>query len=277
VRGEPAISIRDRRRDGGFALILVLWTLVLVAFITAHLVSSGRTEVRIAGNIAANAMAEAAAEGATYQAIFNLMNPQPEARWTLDGTAHEFAIGNCRVTAVVNDEAGRINPNLAPPALMEALLQASGSDAATARRLAGSIGDWVGAPAIPRTPDALDAEYRQAGLDYAPPGEPVETIDELERVIGMTPEIFAAIRPHLSPFAPLQPVLAHADPVVAAAMAQIGAAQTNARTPPANVLNARIEVSAICPNGARLRQTAVARVVPASRSYAVLAWRRETE
>src|SRR5437773_2437588 len=41
------------RRNGGFALIIVLWTLVLIGFIVAHLTASGRTEIRIAGNRAA--------------------------------------------------------------------------------------------------------------------------------------------------------------------------------------------------------------------------------
>jgi Tfp pilus assembly protein PilX len=60
------------RRNGGFALIIVLWTLVLIGFIVAHLTASGRTEIRIAGNLVANSASQAAADGAIFEAIFNL-------------------------------------------------------------------------------------------------------------------------------------------------------------------------------------------------------------
>ena len=51
-------------RSRGFALLIVLWTLVLIAFVVAQVTAAGRTEIRIAGNLAANAAAQAAADGA---------------------------------------------------------------------------------------------------------------------------------------------------------------------------------------------------------------------
>src|SRR5215472_2229536 len=98
------------QRRNGFALLVVLWTLVLIAFIVAHLTASGRTEVQIARNLVADAVAEAADEGAIYSAIFNQMDPNPDQRWPLNGTARELAIGNSRVMVQLEDEAGRINP-----------------------------------------------------------------------------------------------------------------------------------------------------------------------
>ena len=86
------------RRSGGFALIIVLWACVLLALIVIHLTAAGRTELRIAGNLTANAVAQAAADGAIYQAIFNLLDPQPDDRWPLDGSTHEVQVGDSRVT-----------------------------------------------------------------------------------------------------------------------------------------------------------------------------------
>src|SRR5262245_45086464 len=110
IRRLPAIS-SDDRHHAGFALILVLWTLVLVAFIVAHLTASGRTEIRIAGNLVSNSVAEAAADGAIYEAIFNLSDPRPEARWPIDGSARKLAIGRSEVTLRLEDEASWINPS----------------------------------------------------------------------------------------------------------------------------------------------------------------------
>ena len=275
--GSPRPVRTDCRRSGGFALIIVLWTLVLIAFIFAQLTSSGRTEIRIAGNLVANAQAEAALDGAVFQTIFNLSDASPERRWPLDGTARELAVGDSRVSVRIEDEAARINPNLASPALLEALLGAAGLDRESAQRLVAAIREWIGAPLAVRPKDAVSADYRAAGLDYEPPGAPLETIGELGRVLGMTPAVLAAIRPHLSLFGPPQPDASHADPVVTAILAAgapgnpIAASPRNPQAP--DVVTARITADADGPGNARVRHVAVVRVgqmLPGG--YAILAW-----
>ncbi len=263
-------------RSGGFALLIVLWTLVLVAFIVAHITASGRTEIRIAGNLVANAVAGAAADGAIFAAIFNLMDPRPDQRWAVDGTARELVIGDSRVTVRLEDEAGRINPSWASPALLEALLHVTGSDPASARRLAAMIAEWVGSAPVPRSQNARLAEYRAAGLDYGPPGTPLETLDELARVLGMTPAILAAIRPHLTLFGPPGPSLATADPAVAAALAEItlaDQASSSANQMPPDVLTVRIAALASSLGNGHVTRSAIVRLgemLPGG--YVVLAW-----
>ena len=253
----------------------MLWTLVLIAFIVAHLTASGRTEISIARNLVANAVAEAAADGAISVAIFNQMDPNPDQRWPLNGETHQLAIGNTRVMVQLEDEAARINPSAAPPPLLEALLRTTGSDPESARRLALAIGQWVGSTAAAQAQSA-QAEYRAAGLDYGPPGEPLETLDELGRVLGMTPAVLAAIRPHLTLFGPPQPNLAGADPIVAAALAaipQAPQAPVSGSQPPQDQLMVRITATAFGPNNARVTKSAIVRVgamLPGG--YAVLAW-----
>jgi len=265
-----------RRRSSGFALIIVLWTLVLIAFIVTHLTATGRTEIRIASNLVANAVVQAAADGAIFEAIFNLLGPQPDQRWPVDGKARELTIGNSRVTLRLEDEAWWINPNSASPALLEALLRVTGSDPESARRLANAIGEWVGSAPAPRPQNVTLPEYQAAGLDYGPPVEPLETLDELGQVLGMTPATFEAIRPHMTLFGPPQPSAATADPVVAAALAespQATAASSPAQPPP-DVLTMRITATAFGPNNARVTRSAIVRLGPVLPSgYEVLAWR----
>jgi general secretion pathway protein K len=242
----------------------VLWTLVLIAFIFAQLTASGQTEIRIAGNLVANAQAEAALDGAVFQAIFSLSDISPERRWPLDGTARELAIDDSRVMVRIEDEAARINPNLASPALLEALLRAAGSNRDSAQRLVAAIREWIGAPMADRPKEVVRADYRAAGLDYEPPGAPLETIDELGRVRGMTPTVLAAIRPHLSLFGPAHPDAAHANPVVTAILALVAPGNpipaSRRNTPAPDVLTARITADAYGPGNARVRHVAVVRV-----------------
>src|SRR5712691_11640953 len=113
--GRPHSPAAVCRGSGGFALIIVLWTLVLIAFIVAHLTASGRTEMRIAGNLVSNSVAEAAADGAIFEAIFNLSDPGPEARWPLDWSGRKLAVGQREVNLRLEDEGSRINPSSASP------------------------------------------------------------------------------------------------------------------------------------------------------------------
>jgi general secretion pathway protein K len=264
------------RRSDGFALIIVLWILVLVAFIFTHVIASGRTEISIARNLLANAVARAAADGAISEAIFNQLDPGPTQRWPIDGRERQLLIGDCRVVVRLENEAWWINPNTASPTLLEALLRVTGRDAESAHRLATAISEWVGSVAVARRRSLVFADYRAAGLDYGPPGAPLETLDELGRVLGMTTATLEAMRPHLTLFGPPQPIEPSADPVVAASLVE-AARMPNASyaslaaRPPPDVMTARIATMAFGPGAARVTRTAVVRVGAAlPLGYAVL-------
>jgi general secretion pathway protein K len=265
----------DRSSSGGFALIIVLWTLVLIGFIASHIVVTARLETKIAGNLVANAGAEAAADGAVYQAIFGLLDPRPDARWTVGEPMRELTIGDYRVAVQVRDEAARISPNSASPALIEALLQVTGTDAASARRLANAIREWIGDSTV--SPEAVLEAYRAAGLDYGPPSEPMETLDELQYVLGITPEIYAVIRPHLSLFAPAEPDLAQADAIVNAAVIATGRSYT-APVLPETRDSVTVRVIAEAESAkARALRTAVVRLEMRAGAYGMLAWYDDPE
>jgi general secretion pathway protein K len=262
-------------RESGFALLIVLWVLVLIAFIVAHLAGAGRTEIRIASNLVANARAQAAADGAIFAAIFNQSDPSPGDRWPVDGRVRELVVGNSRVIVRLENEAWWINPSSASPALLEALLRVTGSDPQTARRLANAISEWVGSVSVARSQNQVFADYRGAGLEYGPPGAPLETLDELGRVIGMTPDVLAVIRPHLTLFGPPQSSTAGADPIVAAALAQVGQAVAVplAAEPPPDVNTTRITANALgLGNGHSTRRAVVRFGAALPRGYEVLAW-----
>ena len=158
-------------------------------------------------------------------------------------------------------------------------MRVTGSDPDSARRIAAAIGEWVGSAAAPRPQEAVVAEYRAAGLDYGPPGAPIETLGELDRVLGMTPAVLTAIRPHLTLFGPPEPNLASTDPVVAAALAlastgpSVPQAVPQAGQTPPEAATVRITALASGPGNARVNRTAVVRLgTTLPRGYAVLAW-----
>src|SRR5262249_7261034 len=100
-------------RQCGFALLIVLWMLILITFIVGHVISTGRSEIQISMNIANHTAASTAAEGSVFQAIFALSNPREDQRPKLDGSIRKVEVGRSVVTLRLEDENGRINPNLA--------------------------------------------------------------------------------------------------------------------------------------------------------------------
>jgi general secretion pathway protein K len=261
-------------RNHGFALLIVLWTLVLIAFVVAQVTASGRTETRIAENLVDNAIARAAADGALSEAIFNLSNPRQSERWPLDDKPRELLVGDSHVTLRLENEASWINPNLASPALMQALLLSLGFNPQIAQSLAAAIAQWVGTAEDPLSPAAVLAAYRAAGLDYQPPGAPLESLGELGRVVGMTADVLAALRPHLSLYAPAEPSPAGSDPIVQVALAVVAQSANGLAavdpTPP-DIVTARITAVAAGPGKASVQRVAIVRLGAAlANGYTVL-------
>ena len=261
-----------KRAERGFALLLVLWTLSLLALLLSSLLAEGRSDLSLATNLRAAASAEAAADGALAEAIFHLLpgTPQP---W--QAGPRTLAIGAARVRLLIGNEGGKVNPNLADPTLLTALLGAVGADPASAAMIAQAIVDWRGPELAPADHAALMAQYlargRATGEIYLPPGEPFENLDEVGLVLGMTPALRDRLRPHLSLATLDDPAPALADPAVAAALAQLGPAAGAATTTPGIAFS--IEAYAET-GGARFTRRAVVRIgaTQSGRAYAILAW-----
>jgi len=268
-------------RPGGFALLIVLWMLVLISFIVGYVTATGRSEIQIARNIAANATVAAAADGAVYRVIYAFTDPQQDRRPPTGGSPQEMRIGHSIVDVRVFDENDWINPNLASVELLEGLLRALNTPAETAADLADEITQWVGTARTLRSPDELAAEYRASGLDYAPPETPLESLEELTRVRGITAQTFASMRPHLTIFGGREPNSTTTDPIVAAAARY--AHQTNAAvTASAPIFSGvgqdarvvRILATAQGPGAAVAHSEVIVRIGSSEApGYAILSWR----
>lgn len=282
-----AASAVPRPRPEGFALIVVLWFLVLLAAIGTYLLANSRSETALARNVLAAARAEALADSGVAQAVFNLTQPEERQRWRLDGTPYTLALADGTVTIRLRDEAEKINPNLASDRLIAALFVALGVDDGQAARLGAAIADWVEPGDKPRPLGAKKQRYLDAGLNYGPPGAPVDALDDLRLVFGMTPDLFAAARPYLTVNSRTKRPdgKGAADPVrralaIAAEPAAVAQAATAATLPTAsNLFGAplvtEIEVTARGSDGGVFLRDCVVRIDPANpKGYAVLDWRR---
>ena len=204
----------------GFALLIVLWTVALLALLGAHITAAARQAASLSLLLHGAARAGALADGLVEEAIFRLLDPSPHG-WQADGVPRQVRLGGGTGEVVVLDHGGRINPSLATPQLLAALLQGDGMEKGRAMRLAAAIVDWRSVGEVTSPGGAKTPQYRAAGLPYGPPGEAFRSPEELGLVLGMTPEVLARLAPHLSVWTHGRIKLEHADPVVVHAVEEI--------------------------------------------------------
>ena len=244
--------------DRGFALLIVLWTLGLLALLGTEITASGRTATKLAANLRSNAVVEAAADGAVHQAMLRLM----QGVWKADGTPRVVRIGPAVVEVRITDEAGKLNPNFATLPVMAALLRNLGLDPARAAPLAAAIIDWRTRSAQPLPGGAKLPQYRAAGLPYGPASRPFESVDEIGLVLGMTPDIFARLRPHISVYNDSDVQRAAADPLADQAIeeSELGRGAAERFSFAGEDETATVRAAATGPDGARFTRQAVIRV-----------------
>ncbi len=210
---------RSDAHQRGFALLVVLWTLALLALLGTQLLATSRQGTQLARNLLDGAVLEAAAYGAVQRAVFGVLDDSNQ-HWISDGTAHTVQLGSTIVAVHVEDETDKINPNIASAKLLQALLLQV-TDPHTAAAVAASIVEWRLASGTAARPRAV-ARYVAADRDYAPSGAPFANTDELGAVLGMTAELLARLKPHLTVFTDGDPRAATQDVVVAQALVAAG-------------------------------------------------------
>jgi general secretion pathway protein K len=152
----PCPSVEPHRGERGIALVIVLWTLVIVVALSFAFTAGGRADLQLAATAIDQVRLRALLRGAFEQAVYDLARPDTAGRRL--GT-RQLRIGEHLVTLRIQRESGRVDLNRASPALIEGLALrvglAHGDAAAIARRLVA----WrEGADARPlRTPDELAA------------------------------------------------------------------------------------------------------------------------
>jgi len=178
----------------GVALILVLWVTILLTVIAGGFALAMRTDMQVVQNSVAMARAEAAANAGVHRALLELFKPPSDAeRWQADGQAHEITLAGAKVTVSALDESGKIDINAAAIELLKGLFLSAGVKDEEAAALVDAVQDWRDADNLRRLNGAEEPEYRAAGLKYKPANAPFQTIDELQLVLGMKPEIYRGI------------------------------------------------------------------------------------
>jgi general secretion pathway protein K len=219
---------RGGRHQKGFALLLVLSALGLMAVVAASFTQIARTNVKLAAVAGEGARAEALADAGVQMVILDLVGArasQPsERRFPLDATPVSCGPGEGAVlTLAVQDEAGKVDINIAGPQLLRALVLGLGLSAGEAA--VDAILDYRDEDDNRRLSGAERSEYLAAGRPHGPRNGPFLAVEELSGVLGLTQVDADLMRPFVTIYSGLAAIDANVAPEALVALLAKGLAE----------------------------------------------------
>lgn len=187
--GERCLDGRSRRHGkpstdrAGFALVTAIWGLGLITLLGLAVVVGSRYRSEVSSSYASAAGAQAAAESGIHLGILLALSPSSDRR-------SRFPFGcqmpdGKRVSVSLEHESGKVDLNAATRATLTRLFAAISSDQSTGLRIASRI-----------------VEQRQGRSGQSGAGEkrgvPFVSITQLDRIEGMTPELYRLARHHVT-------------------------------------------------------------------------------
>ena len=206
---------RAAGREEGTALLAVLLLVAVMAALSVMALEKLRLSIHLAANGQAINQARAYALGAEAIAaarVRDLAGRDP-AKITLAGGWHgrpfRLTVPGGEVVARLTDGGNCFNLNsvaegLLPTALKQrpigieqfvALMKSLDIREPEARRIAASLADWIDEDGIVSPGGAEDGDYAQGSIPYRAANTLLADPSELRAVAGVTPEIYALLRP----------------------------------------------------------------------------------
>lgn len=182
----------------GLALVLVLWLLALMVGVVGAFALTSRIEGLLGRSALSLVQARLAAEAGTELAVLRMREVDPQRRMVPDGRPYHLDFEGIRVTLRVHDETGRLDLNTTDPETLARLFEFHGVEEPQALALADAIADWRDPDDLVMMHGAEDPDYQAAGLPYGAADMPFTSVAEVQRVLGMSPDLFARVAPSLT-------------------------------------------------------------------------------
>jgi general secretion pathway protein K len=179
-------------------VLTVLWGVGLLTIAALSLMSTGNISYQLARNGLEVAAINATAEAVIHRTILGLIDPRRDKAWRSDGVAQNFVFDGQSIKLVIQDELGRIDLNRADTALLAGLFRSAGLSPEGVSGTVDKILDWRDSTPLKHANGAKEQDYHLAGLSYGPRNGPFQSVEELMLVMGMTPALFARVKPALT-------------------------------------------------------------------------------
>ncbi len=193
------------RRGGngqrGFALLVVLSALGVLALVAAGFTHVAHSHIKLVAGAGASARAEALADAGVQIAILDLVAARESGpgsrRFELDATPSVCSAGGGAVLSIaVQDEAGKVDINIAGPVVIRALLL--GLDVSAGDAAVDAVLDYRDQDDARRVSGAERAEYLFARKLFGPRNGPFLAVEDLASVLGLTQLDVDRLRPFVT-------------------------------------------------------------------------------
>lgn len=186
------------KKENGLALIVVLWVITLLIIMASSFSLTIQRESVIISGIREKAEASAIAEAGIYYAIIKLFHPDKEEKWEAFDSLYEIEYEGKAVRINIADESGKVAINHIQKEPLLDLFNGIGLDEEVAEELSDAILDWRDGDELHRIKGAEQQQYEDAGFSYKPRNNSFSNVEELQMVLGMTPEIYRKIEHMIS-------------------------------------------------------------------------------
>lgn len=185
-------------QQGGLALVMVLWLIVLLSIVATGHVHNVHTETRLATRHIEVATARALTEAGIQHAILELLVDDQSKPWPLDGTMGQIRFSESNINIAIRDASGLIDLNAANPELLTALVATLDTDSTTQQEIVAAILDWRDADDLLHLNGAEDPDYLAAGHIWSARDGAFASVEELRYVMGMTQQYFDELAPFVT-------------------------------------------------------------------------------
>jgi general secretion pathway protein K len=186
------------KQQGGLALVMVLWLIMLLGIVASGHTYNVHIESRLAAANIQMAKARASVEAGLNIAILQLLTTNSTSPWPIDGTVEHFRLANTEILIAIRDATGLIDLNEASPDLFQNLLTALEFDAIQQQQIIAAILDWRDADKLTHLDGAEDSDYLSSGLPWTPRDGDFSSVEELRYVMGITQRHFNDMAPFVT-------------------------------------------------------------------------------
>jgi general secretion pathway protein K len=190
--------------ERGIAIVAALWAAALFAIIVISVLQIVRADARIGRGREDVAQLSGVADAAVNITILSMLGPQA-SQPPVNAVPFNVPFVGYTARVVVQDEAGKIDLNMTSAAILIQLLSAVGLDTGSAKEMANRLVAWRG----------TDPAAQSGGSDVASAthGQLFQSVEELQLVAGMTPDLYRRIAPLVTVYsqtASVDPALSNA-------------------------------------------------------------------
>lgn len=202
----------QRKNQRGIALIMVLWIIAILSVVVLEFSFGMRTELNLTRHFKDELQLYEMAEGGVHRAIVEMVYkrdskiqqkrktlkteeiPADQMEWATDGRAYLLSFTGGKVEVRVTGEDGKVNINTVSESLLRKIVGNMGLEGEARDIVVDSILDWRDPDDFYRLNGAENDYYRALREPYDCKDGPLDSLEELLLVRGVTAELYHGIR-----------------------------------------------------------------------------------